>query len=243
MTEYLLQHRFDELEKNNAVRILDELFFKIVTEIAHCDFFLEAGAFEGDASYNLSKMMPMCSVYALEANPYNYEHFKDKFLNTNVNYINIALSDNLSPVTFKIQRIIRGEQINAVGGTNSILPRSHKDVEYEDVTVDATTIDSLVPENKNSVCMWLDLEGFAFNVLQSSVSTLKRTACIKIEVEEHQFWEDQKLANDIINFLLQFNIVPVIRDFERPTQYNILFCNLNLISTESILALEGSIFP
>lgn len=48
---------------------------------------------------------------------------------------------------------------------------------------------------------------------------------------------NQKLDLDIKKFLSQFGFFPVLRDFEYPNQYNILFCKHHVIEKQEFATL------
>jgi FkbM family methyltransferase len=218
--------------QEESSKILDEIFIEIVTKISTCTVFVEAGAFQGDTSLYIQSVLPNCKVFAFEANTYNFVRFSPNFQNSKVLYVNKALSDKDGIITFKIQKEINGNPVTQIRGNNSILPRVGTTFVYEDATVECTTLDTFFLGKLNHddcISLWLDLEGHAFEVLTRSVSVLEKTSCIKIEVEEKQWWEHQKLAEDIVSFLTDQKFIPIIRDFQYNKQYNILFCKKEII--------------
>ena len=218
-----------------SVKLLDDIFLKLVTEIFPCDTFIEAGAFDGQTSRTIQLVLPAANIYAFEANPYNYNEFKSLFNNTSINYMNVALSNQDGTATFKIHIKANGADITKIKGNDSLLTRTADNVEYENVTVPAVTLDSYFADkisSKDSVAMWIDLEGYAYQALESATSILANVDIIKIEVENFQFWENQKLDTDIRLFLSQYGFVPVLRDYEYPNQYNILFCKHETIESQ-----------
>jgi FkbM family methyltransferase len=215
----------DNMSKK-SVHVLDEIFFKLVTEIAPCDYFIEAGAWDGDTSRKVQNIRPTASVYAFEANPYNYNQFKPLFDNTTVNYLPMAVSNHNGQVTFKIHTDVNGIGLPQVKGNDSLLFRTESGVTYEEVTVQSTTLDTYFGDKiatGKSVSLWVDLEGAAYMALEGARKLLEKVDVIKIEVESHQFWENQKLDNDILLFLSHCGFFPLLRDYEYPQQYNIVF--------------------
>ena len=231
---FLYQSIVDENKKNPKLSVdrLNDIFLKIVEDLQPTHF-IEAGAFEGDTSIKVKRLVPKCSVYAFEANPYNYKNFKPKFDNTDINYLHLAVSNQVGSVTFKVQKeYTNGDPISQIRGNNSILERTSSDIVYEDVQVPCTSLDDFFKEiitDNDSIAMWIDLEGVAYLALTGADNVLSKTKCIKIEVEEHQYWKDQKLAHDIISYLTDKNFIPVVRDFESKLQYNILFCSKDIL--------------
>lgn len=223
-----------------SIRTLDDIFFRLVTEVAPCDYFIEAGAFQGETSISVQNALPNASVFAFEANPYNYEQFKHLFDNSTAKYINLAVSGTNDSVLFKVQKTYMDEPLSPIRGNNSMLLRTEPGVGYEDVTVNSTTLNNYFADKikpGQMVAAWIDLEGAAYEALLGSVNVLPNIGVIKIEVEKHQFWENQKLDFDIRALLSQYGFFPVLRDYEYPNQYNILFCKSEIMESESFQSL------
>jgi len=244
MNDYVLESEVDLYStidpgigtQNPATLLLDKMYYSIITDIIPCTHLLEAGAYEGNMSYNIISKMPNCNVIAIEANPYNYENFHKRFIDTSAKYLHCALSNENGSVTFNVQKKINGNDVGLIRGNNSILERSNGNIEYESVTVQSYKIDELFDlQSGDMMTMWLDLEGFAYEVLTGGTETFINTYCIKIEVETKQFWKEQKLDSDIIQLLEGHGFKKVFRDWESPKQYNILFMKESVL-TDSVIA-------
>ena len=238
MTNFLYTVKHDDFvgaKSKKSVMHLDKLFFELITKIRPCDCFIEAGAFDGTTSKLIQTMLPQAKVYAFEANPYNYSQFCSRFNDTLANYVHLAVSNTVGLTSFKIQKARDGIDIPLVKGNNSILARTDNTVIYEDVTVPCVTVDSYFADKINhtdSIAMWIDLEGTAYQALEGATQILPMVDFIKIEVESYQYWEGQKLDKDIYNFLIKHGFVPILRDFEYQQQYNILFCKQSIIDSQ-----------
>lgn len=205
-----------------STSFLDRLFFKLSTELFPCDYFIEAGAFEASAALHIKKQLSTCDVYAFEANPYNYNYFKDSL--RNIYYKNLAISNKSGEIEFNIMLEKKGQPVSLVKMDNSVTPRNKKGVVYKQVTVDCVSLDDYFKDkNLSNVSVWIDVEGHGLECLQGASKVLEQTNIIKIEVEEKQYWKDQALSVDIFKFLETKNFIPVVRDCQSSMQYNILF--------------------
>jgi FkbM family methyltransferase len=218
-----------------SASILDSLFFSLLTEFKPCDIFVEAGAYEASASMRIKNSLKNCRVYAFEANPENFNYFKNDV--KGIEYLLSAVSNYTGKIIFKQQAIgVNGMIFPKVRGNNSIKTRTlDKETIYNDIEVPCISLNDFFKEkevNDLSIGMWLDLEGAAYEALTASTDILKNISFLKIEVEDKEYWTDQKLSTDIISFLSNYDLIPIIRDFEGVTvkQYNILFCNKSLIN-------------
>jgi FkbM family methyltransferase len=231
---------FVDNTSQKSITTLDEVFYKLVTEVMPCNYFIEAGAWQGETSRMVKSAVPSADVYAFEANPYNYDQFKHMFENSGANYINLAVSDRNDAITFRVQKRYMGEELDPVRGNNSILIRTEAGMEYEEVIVQSITLDSYFDgkiKSGDSVAMWVDLEGAAYQALEGAIKLLPNVDVIKVEVEQHQYWENQKLDTDIKNLLAQYGFWPVMRDYEYPLQYNILFCKQPIVDNKKFQSL------
>jgi len=234
---YHYQEFVDHLQQmhpKKSAEVLNKIFLSLLTDFLPCDFFIEAGAYEASASSFIKATNSKCQVYAFEANIDNYNHFKHNL--HDINYQYMAISDFSGKIIFKQQsHTTDGHSFPKVRGNNSIKTRVlDKKTIYTDIEVPCITIDEyfkdkiLVP---SSIGLWIDLEGNAFEALTQATAVLKQSTFVKVEVEDQQYWENQKLSADIVDLLSRSDLIPVIRDFEGMTvaQYNILFASRALV--------------
>jgi len=244
MAEYYRKKIVDNMAslkpKNKLSKeILDNIFWDLMTKIEPTMTF-EAGAYDGTFSIAMSKIIERNNVHAIEADPYCYNKYKDSFNDSGFVYEHLAITKENGPVTLKI--VIRNDK--ALGGITSLSERnSIGDIEYndyEDYVIEGQTIDTYFANKLSDdtrLYMWLDVEGLGHDILCSATETLKKTVAIKIEVEKIQYWKDQKLDNDVIDLMIQNDFIPLVRDFQSPNQYNILFVNRNLCSDRLLSSL------
>lgn len=214
---------------------LEELYFALL-EIAQPGLFVEAGAFDATASRRAAALLPGARVIAAEANPNNHAIWTRQvdFAAQGVDYRQVALADGVSEVSF----ILRSTGDAEVAEDNSILPLTGaRQVESADaVTVPATTLDALLTEVAAGVrvAAWVDVEGANREVLTGGATLLGRVDLIKIEVETQEMWSGQWLAVDVLENLLGHGLVPVARDAQAPTQFNLVCVS------ERVLACPGA---
>jgi len=200
-------------------QILVKKFFYLM-KLAECDSFVEIGAFDGSISLNV-EAIGLNNIVAFEANPYTYEKFKSNFQNTNIKYLNIGVSSGEETLELKIPKHAESLELP----NSSILQRAENS-EFTEVKVMCIGLDQIVdylPNPINRGALWIDLEGLAFEVLSASNNFLHNIELIFVEVEDFQYWKNQKFVIDIYELLLSKGFVPLIRDFEGRGQYNIIF--------------------
>jgi FkbM family methyltransferase len=213
------------------------LFFQNLILISKPEYFFEIGAFDAKFSCQAKKDIPECQFTAFEANPYNYDYWHESITNSGVNHIHTAIGSHIGKTLFNVQKEVRGKSVSSIRGNNSILRRTEEDISYEEIEVPLNSIDNIYKDvvfSTNSIAMWIDVEGYASEVLIGAKNNLCNTSMVFIEVEEISFWKDQKLAHEIVKIMLDFGFLPIARDFEYVDQYNIVFIKNELLKDSNI---------
>ena len=209
--------------------VLSERFYALINEL-NPDLFIEAGANNGETSIKIHNQLPSCDVVAYEANNFIYSQSVGLFEGIPVKYLNVALSNEVGKTKFFIEKRPGGVAYEA--WNNSLKQKPWREYEEQEVNVD--TIDNSFKESEHSrIAMWVDVEGHAMEVLKGASETLKRVELLQIELETIQHWVDQSIDKEVINFLIDNDFVPIYRDTEDPTQYNVIFIKNNSILKES----------
>lgn len=235
--------------RNVSAEWLADTYRRILLAIRP-EVFWELGAYHALFSRRLQKAIPELVSHAFEANPHNYEKFGEKARRDGVNYHLSAVGDEDGEVVFKIGRRVDDRALEPTAGNNSVLTKPGNR-EYVDVTVPMVTVDSFAARHGLSgkaSAVWIDTEGFAFQVLQGMRETLKSTSCVFVEVEDRQLWQDQKTAVEVRRFLFEEGFIPILRDFEYKQQYNVLFVRPKICERADVrlvltLALQGPAGP
>lgn len=193
---------------------LFSLFYNCVEFLAP-SVFIEAGCREATASKEIKRRLPECSVFAYEAGKESFDLFHHSICSAGVEHINMAISDT------KGEGVFYKHNQGLTYGNNSLVVRNEPGWETAQ-KVQKDTLDNLHYDPNETFCLWIDVEGHGYEVLQGASNILKNTKLIMIEVEQLQFWKDQKLDTEIIELLSEdFKILQ--RDQEYPNQYNIIF--------------------
>jgi FkbM family methyltransferase len=238
--------KFSSTQERLLVDELVDLFFLIQKEIKP-KISIEVGANSAEFSKKIKQDNTNIKSWAFEANPYVHKHYADSLQNAGVEYINAAITNKIGKTRFLIQEAYLnngewdGKRINRIIGNNSLLIRDQDDVLYSAPKIDCNTldgffIDSGILNSNDTVCMWIDVEGATEQVLGNSNKTLKQTDSIFIEVEDFKFWQDQWLAEDVIEFLVSQDFVPIARDYEYEKQNNYIFIKSKLMNNNKILS-------
>ncbi len=214
---------------------LRKMFFGLLPVIAPA-VVIEAGAHDARGARRARRLLPQARVVAYEANPHNHAHFAaaTDFAAQGVDYRLAALTDAPGPVTF---RVLTADSMAAHGprsGRSSLLARTDAQACTEPVTVPGDVLDTHAPGTA-SAALWVDVEGAAGPVLQGGPALLAVTDLLMIEVESRPVWDGQWLAPDICAHLMARGLVPLARDFERRTQFNLLFASERALARPEVL--------
>jgi len=213
------------MSPSESAKNLDRYFFKLLEEI-NIDCFIEAGAYNGETSLKV-RDMSNCDIYSFEANPFNFNNFKNNFLEKNIQYYNLAVSNVDQPINILIQKEIDGVNIDPIKKNNSLKIKNSKNILYDSIEIKSITLDNFfLKKYYNNIGLWIDVEGLGYEVLQGSIKILKNAKILKIEVENKPIWENQKLDHEVIDFLKKQGFSPILRDYEYKSQYNIIFLKI-----------------
>lgn len=211
----------------SLVNFFDLLITKLQPNII-CDI----GALNGIESLRFRKLAPDATLYAFEANPLNYLKFSDWLASHNysINYEYLAITDVCKPIEFNILKTAE-EGYDWRGGASSILNRINVEDSLK-TFVPCSTLDKFMSERHllgKPNCLWIDVEGAAYQMLQGAIETLKETQFLKVEVEKARIWENQKLDLDVIQLLESYDFQAVCTTFH-PTspQYDLVFIKQSL---------------
>lgn len=206
---------------------LDRLFRGLVAQAAP-GWFLEVGAYAAETSRWAATELIDCHVVALEASRDAHERLVRRydFASLGVDYRHAAAASHDG----EIELILDGT--SAYRGV-SLLER--RDVHQpRTVTVPSVRLDSVVTDTTANVALWIDVEGASGQVLAGAPRVLSQTDVLKIEVEDAPIWHGQMVTVEVIAQLLGHGLVPVARDIEYGTQYNILALSERLLRTPGV---------
>ena len=211
---------------------LDELFCSIA-ELTAPDVILEIGSRDFMDGLKIKASSPTSTVFAFEANPENFsEHLKN--IDNKIFPMPIALGESNKIGTIRVPQYASRTQ-NATEqqrGIASILQRDDlgEAIEYE---VPMMTLDSFMgnfAQDSVNFAMWIDVEGYAFQVVNgASTDLLRKCLFAKIEVEDHAYWSGQRLSGDMRAFMQCNGFIEAANCDRGLKQYDILFINNHIL--------------
>lgn len=157
---------------------------------------------DGSDAKKFIRLIPRASVVAFEGNPNNYlQMLQDiELQKLGVRVEHQLISNQAGKRSFFIQ-MPKLDSVKFNKGTSSAIRRTEQGMEIKEVSLGATRIDSFLaqeyPEKKN-VAIWVDIEGYSYQALESLHDILDHVYAIHIEVETQEIWPGQKIESDIL---------------------------------------------
>lgn len=213
--------------------LLIELFEGLYTDY-QVDAFFECGAHNAEASRRFMAARPAGIAVAAEANPFTFAKLTSTAQKAGVVAVNVAVGSVAGQGVLHVPRQATDEA--PTPGNASLSVRSDHRDSYLAIDVEITTIDELVgrfaPEA--SLALWIDVEGHALDVLRGARQVLTSGRCrvILVEVEQHQYWHEQPLFEDVDELLRTHGFTRLARDAEYPKQFNVVY----VPNTDSVFA-------
>jgi FkbM family methyltransferase len=217
----------ENAERKRSTQELTSLFYQIQAVVAPTHF-VEVGAHEARFSCDMAALYPHSKVVAFEGSAINYAHFTSliDYAARKVDYRHSLVSDIDGKTEMMLQTSWEGRPFPLIKGNDSMLRRNLSGMEYERHDVASTRLDTAFADVGTEgilFSLWIDVEGAAEQVFSGANTVLSNTSSIFIEVEEHQFWENQWLFDDVQAHLTKRGFFPLARDFEYPHQFNVIF--------------------
>lgn len=166
---------------------------------------MDIGSMDGADSKRFRSLLKQAELIAFEANPENYRlmNIDKEIRNKKIRVVNQLVSVDEGAQSFYIQRpSTAGNNFNR--GTSSALPRAEPGMLNEEVRVKSIRIDSFLNNNypqADKVAMWVDVEGFAYEVLESMQNASDHIKLIHVEVETRECWPGQRLEPEVVQLL------------------------------------------
>jgi len=204
---------------------LEQSFLEIV-ESADIATTFEVGAHEASFSLEISSRRQDIDCYAFEANPVVYNKFRSTIEKKGVIYLNEAISNRDMQTVFSVPLKDDGKHAKKLGS----LSKDNDFERFNRYTLQASKLDRFKENIAGNCALWIDVEGHAGEVIEGAAEILESCVAIYVEMETRQRWENQKTDVTIIEHLLQFGFVPIMRDIQRFNwQYNAVFVHHSIL--------------
>ena len=169
----------------------------------------DIGSMDGTASILFRKLRPEASIFAFEANKYNFGNIinDSNILNSNIKVVNCAVTNYNGTAKFNIVSAEYDDPHSNNRGRSSLYTRDDAKIK-ESVEVEAIRIDDFLLNQNNktdSIALWVDVEGADYEVLKGIEKIKDRISIIHVEVEKKKIWNDQKVYTDVLKLMNKYN--------------------------------------
>lgn len=194
---------------------------------------VEAGAYNGADTIELAKIFSDGKIYAFEPIPNVFTKLKNRTQGcSNVVCFPFALGDQNGDVDIFVSAgHYNGASGSIADASSSLLkPKEHlnlcRSITFEEkIKVPVVTLDAWMSSQNISKIdfLWLDLQGYEYNVLKSSPSVLKSVKAIYTEVSLTELYEGLVQYDDLKKFLEDEGFAVLWESDVLYQQKNILF--------------------
>ena len=191
---------------------------------------LDVGSMDGSDSLRFRKMCPEAKILAFEANPYNYGKMLE---NTALTQSRIEVFNHLVSNDTQSEFYITKDSAKGVGnlGSSSMRAPLNTELVQEKITPKTASLKQIISKyssSADSIAMWVDVEGAAYEVLESARGCNTQISLLHVEVETVERWKDQKLKDDVVQLCTEFGLVLAAQS-DNPTQQDLVFVRGNLL--------------
>ena len=203
-------------------------YFLALCEDLGVGLLLELGAQRADTSIEFVRRLGGRAI-AFEANPITFDVLTKPAARAGVDVRNLAVGGTTGQATLHIPADPGGPLTSGSASLlETVIPGRQ-----ETVSVPMTTIDDIVTttELTTPVALWVDVEGLAHEVLSGGPTLLADERCclIMVEVEGAAKWRGQATSGVVDALLRRHDFVPVMRDAQWETQYNLVYVKARLV--------------
>jgi FkbM family methyltransferase len=173
---------------------------------------LEIGSRDGNDAHELMGLFNLQDkdVWVVEPNPNQVEDIKKKYP-----YFNIIPYAIFNEETEHDFYQVNSSKLDEIG-TSSLINRNDKwyDTKTKIIRVQTITGKQLLDKIKGHVDICkIDVEGVTYEVLNSFEDQIKKIKSFHLECEHKQVWKEQKLYNDVFNFLIKNNYTQIYFEY------------------------------
>ena len=193
---------------------------------------IECGAHEAAASVRFIRGGTGRRAIALEANPHTYAALTVKAAELGIETLQAAVGARPGEGVLNIPSSGTGGGLVTVDASLRVHRKwAAKNKSIHTVPVDIVTVDRVAKDRVTvgPIALWVDVEGFATEVLEGAEGLLReqRIAVALVEVEAEQVYAEGSDASAVMRILRQGGLRPIARDhqFRTSTVFNVLFAH------------------
>lgn len=233
--------------RRDSARLLRRTFHDLCHDLGVSNL-LEIGAHRAEVSIEFMKSgKGRTRAFAYEANPYTFERKTSMASRHGVQVRQLGLGKNATEDKIEFLIPLWRESVDPLTPGNASFMTRVESTDYERVLVGMTSVDQECLENGIVGCsaLWIDVEGYAFEVLEGAANLLASGDCsmICVELESVAFWHNQRTSVKVDAALQAFGYTAVMRDAEFNTQFNVVYVHRDRLADvdEQVMAYWGAL--
>jgi FkbM family methyltransferase len=238
--EYFLKEMFLK-ENENYPSLLNNGYLHIDKAIEFARFFnlppgnliLDVGAANGITPVRFAKAFPFSVIYSFEPIPNTFQELKrETAAYPTIHAINKALGNEIKPLNMHLAARITSSSLFGIEKnlSNDFWAENLK--EEGTIEVQMSKLDIEVPQDMNVNILKMDVQGYELEVLKGGTETLKRTALVLVEMQNHDLYTGAPKYYDIDNLLREngfelYDMIPSIRQDKKLYEWDAIYVNKN----------------
>lgn len=185
------------------IKLGTKCLFNLLVKTLRPELVCDIGSMDGSDARRFRRQLPNARIVAFEANSQNVRSMQEDkgILKDRIEIQHKAVSNHNGNLTFYVENISAGGEIEDVRcGISSIRKRHGNSLGNRRITVESVRLDTFIqnldvlPE---SIALWIDVEGAAYEALEGIEQIRERVKVIHVEVETKEFWKGQRLKTDV----------------------------------------------
>jgi FkbM family methyltransferase len=195
----------------------------------------DVGGSTGTTAILYSKAFPKAPVYVFEPIQESFSALKERLKNErNAFPINKALGNEVGKASINVASRISSSSIFNLY-TDPSAPVFTEALAHERTeTIQISTLDTEIPEDKQVLILKIDVQGYELEVLKGGAETLKRTQVITLEMNNHNGYTGSPKYFELDNFLRNtgfclYELLPSTHTNGRLVEWDCIYVNQNLL--------------
>lgn len=210
------------------------LFHRLIKTIKP-ELVCDIGSMDASDARRFRRLLPYARIIAFEGNPDNIESIRH---DENVKKDKIDVQDKVvwnsnGRQKFYIENLSNEKRANDVRrGISSTHIRTENSLGNKVIEVESVRLDTFIQGLENvpeSIALWIDVEGAAYEVLEGIAGVRDKIQLIHVEVETQEFWKGQRLKADVEDLMRSMGFIILACGHFEP-QHDIVLMNLRTFS-------------
>nr|MBU1486658.1 FkbM family methyltransferase [bacterium] len=218
------------------MRLNTEILFLLLIKALRPELVCDVGSMDGIHARRFRQILPNSHIIAFEANPENVCSMQEdeNIKKDRIEIEHKAVSNRNGILTFYVEHL-PAEGGGWRRGISSIRKRVTGSLGTTEVKIPSLRLDTFIKSLSaifESVALWIDVEGAAFEVLESIEKIRNEVKVVHIEVETQEVWCGEKLKPEVETLMKQMDFIELARGFPPPLslgwsdfQHDLVFIN------------------